>query len=407
MKHKDSFMQWAGRATAAMACATWVLAAGEPVVSTPSVTGSAEAQLIAPEQVKTPDTHQALTKGLDWLQKMQKENGSWSEENYPGLTALGLMAFNRSEHPDKAVVCEKAAKFIAGFAQPDGGIYKPATGGRGSGGLSTYNTAICMIALHQYDREKFAPILLSARQFVSDSQLIGDSPDSRGFGYDQKPPAPPPEVANRPPRPARPDLSNTAWALQAMRETQDLEDLRPGGPKVDLDWAAALKFVESLQSKDETEKDNVGGFGYTGGGERGGMMASRDGSMKLRSYGSMTYAGVESMIYAQVTLADPRVQSALAWAAEHWSVDENPGMGAKGLFYYYTIMAKTLSLLQDQALKMADGREIPWKTQLAEKLAKTQQADGSWVNSDGQFWESDPALVTIYSTLALGYALGK
>ncbi len=82
---------------------------------------------------------QSMDKGLNWLKTQQRENGSWGNENYPAMTALGLWAFARGNHPDKANVCKKAATFVANFSQKDGGLYKPASGGRGSGGLSTYN----------------------------------------------------------------------------------------------------------------------------------------------------------------------------------------------------------------------------------------------------------------------------
>ena len=121
----------------------------------------------------------------------------------------------------------------------------------------------------------------------------------------------------------------------------------------------------------------------------------------------MTYAGLESMIYAQVDKNDPRIQSALQWAARHWSVDENPGMGAKGLYYYYNIMAKSLSIAGVETLSGTQGDPILWKNQLMQKLVSLQKPDGSWVNSEGQFWESDAMLVTSYSTLVLEYALGK
>ncbi|WP_009958594.1 hypothetical protein [Verrucomicrobium spinosum] len=42
-----------------------------------------------------------------------------------------------------------------------------------------------------------------------------------------------------------------------------------------------------------------------------------------------------SFIYAGLTPEDPRVQEALQWLGEYYSVEENPGMGAEGLFYYY------------------------------------------------------------------------
>ncbi|MBN2301466.1 MAG: terpene cyclase/mutase family protein [Lentisphaerae bacterium] len=343
----------------------------------------------------------SMQRGLDWLKGLQREDGSWSNINYPAMTALGLWAFTRSNDPDKDKICAKAARFVAGFAQADGGIYKPATSGRGSGGLSTYNTAICMIALHTYDKAKYAPIILKAREFIAHSQLVGDSPDSGGFGYDAKPVGSPGRGS-----PARADLSNTGWALQSMRVTQDLEDRRQG-ERVDVNWEAALAFAERMQNQEENDPVNYGGFGYTPGAERGGTdLDKKSGAVKLRGFGSMTYAGLEAMIYARVDRKDPRVRSALLWASRHWSVDENPGMGDSGLFYYYNIMGKALHVSGTDMIKRESGGVINWKKDIVEKLAAIQMPDGSWINKNNQFWEGDSVLVTTYSVLTLEYAFG-
>ena len=348
----------------------------------------------------------AMDKGLNWLKDQQKENGSWGNENYPAMTALGLWAFARGNHPNKASVCKKAAGFVAGFAQKDGGLYKSATGGRGSGGLSTYNTAICMIALHTYDKIKYAPQILKAREFVAASQLIGDSAggSAGGFGYNR--PVDDGKGGRKFQGRDRPDLSNTGWSLQAMRLTQDLEDMRKTGKRADVNWAAALSFVDALQNKDKEDPVNYGGFGYEQRGPRGGTHEDNSGKVKLSGYGSMTYAGLESMIYAQVDRNDPRVRSALQWAAQHWSVDENPGMGSKGLFYYYNIMSKSLSLNGSDTIADGNGKIVPWKEELVKKLSDVQDSDGSWINKDNQFWEGDPVLVTCYVILALEYVSG-
>ena len=340
----------------------------------------------------------AVQKGLNWLKTHQRENGAWSNESYPALTALGLWAAAVSARPEMTATCSRAAAFVASFSQGDGGIYRPATGGRGSGGLSTYNTAICMTALHAYDRARFASVILKARKFMVGSQLQGDSPGAGGFGYDR---------AAKGPR-DRADLSNTGWALMAMRVTQNTEDLRDHAAKaVDVDWASALKFIEKLQNTDRNDPENGGGFCYESGGERGGTTVNQAGAVALRAFGSMTYAGLESMIYAQVDQKDPRVRAAIDWAARHWSVEENPGMGSKGLFYYYTIMAKALSLAGGDTLQGAKGPAIPWRKDLMAKLVSLQQPDGSWANTDNTYWENDPALVTAYAVLTLEYALGK
>jgi hypothetical protein len=294
-----------------------------------------------------------------------------------------------------------------------------------------------MTALYCYDRTKYAPMILKARQFVAASQLQGDSAGAGGFGYDQAPPPAPSradvekmmaERAKREGKPApteeevtqamarmggmsreaRADLSNTGWALMAMRMTQDLEDTRPGTSKrADVDWEAAVKFVEKLQNTDENDKENHGGFGYESAGERGGTSVSKEGVVTLRGFGSMTYAGLESMIYAQVGRDDARVRSALQWASRHWALDENPGMGLKGLFYYYNILAKALNLAGGDALLTEKGEKIQWREQLIAQLVGAQKPDGSWANTDNTFWESDPALVTAYAVLTLEYAAGK
>ena len=344
--------------------------------------------------VQTLDTINAsIQKGLDWLIAHQAENGSWSNPRFPALTALGLWAFAGSDHPGKQAACERAAAYVAGCIQEDGGIYLPATEGRGSGGLSTYNTAICMIALHQYDPARFARPLINARAFVAKSQLKGDSPAAGGFGYEQNPP---------PGRPLMADLSNTGWAMQAMRATEPLKDrIQPGESWADLDWTSALAFIEKLQISDPSDPQENGGFTYNTGGDRAPRKSGGpDDPVKLCGFGSMTYAGIESMIYAELTARDARVQSALAWAARHWSVTENPGMGGKGLFYYYTIMSKALNTSQCTMLPAA-GQPIDWRGELAVQLHTTQQPDGSWINTDNTFWESDPALVTAYAVLCL------
>ncbi len=375
-----------------------------------------------------------INAGLDWLKANQSESGAWSDENYPGLSALGLWAMARSGREDLADSRAKAAAYISRYVQSDGSIYKPASGGRGTGGLSTYNTAICMTALHAHDKVAFQKEILKAREFVASSQLEGDSaPGAGGFGYEK------PVVGGRP---GRADLSNTGLALMAMRLTQDVEDLRPADSKnADVDWKAALAFVESMQIKAPGTPDD-GAFGYEASGERGGQRpgsanaagaqgmrpaspdttreaaqrGERRGSPQnggqgrpresLRTFGSMTYAGLESMIYAQVDLADPRVRSTIEWAGRNWTVAENPGQGIKGLYYYYVILSKALVLAGDVDLVAENGAKIDWRKDIVEQLEKSKDADGFWANEDNTFWEGDPALVTAYAVLALESAMG-
>jgi squalene-hopene/tetraprenyl-beta-curcumene cyclase len=76
-------------------------------------------------------------------------------------------------------------------------------------------------------------------------------------------------------------------------------------------------------------------------------------------------------------------------------------MGAQGLYYYYQTMSKALSAANINLLKLEDCTEADWRKDLGEKLLATQREDGSWVNDNGRWMESNPVLVTAYTVLSL------
>jgi squalene-hopene/tetraprenyl-beta-curcumene cyclase len=171
----------------------------------------------------------------------------------------------------------------------------------------------------------------------------------------------------------------------------------------------ALEFVSRCQNLENeytttpfAAKVNDGGFFYTiaAGGQ---SMAGETADGGLRSYGSMTYAGLKSMIYAGVSRDDPRVKAAYEWIQKHYTLEENPGMGANGLYYYYHTFAKALAAIGDEQIIDGQGKSHDWRAELSQQLIAAQGADGSWVNSTPRWLEGDPNLVTAYSLLALSY----
>ena len=171
----------------------------------------------------------------------------------------------------------------------------------------------------------------------------------------------------------------------------------------------ALLFISRCQNL-ETEHNNTpfaakvndGGFYYTpaaGGTSQAGPTPNGG----LRSYGSMTYAGLKSMIYAGLTSEDPRVKAAFNWIQKFYTIDENPGMGQQGLYYYYHTFAKALDVLEVDHLVDANGVRHDWREQLVEKLAELQLSNGGWVNKAERWYEGDPNLATCYALLALSY----
>ena len=83
------------------------------------------------------------------------------------------------------------------------------------------------------------------------------------------------------------------------------------------------------------------------------------------------------------------------------TLEENPGMGSSGLYYYYQTMSKALSAAGIDKLKLENGKEADWRTDLANAILKKQREDGSWANSDGRWMESNPVLATAYNVMSL------
>jgi squalene-hopene/tetraprenyl-beta-curcumene cyclase len=332
----------------------------------------------------------AVEKGLGWLRQHQNPDGSWSLNDYPALTALPLWAYMGdpggvpTQKPDYIL---KGYAFIVSSARPDGGIYRK--------GLANYNTSISLIALVLARDGQYDSLIRAGHDFVIGQQAKGlpDSSMDGGIGYG-------PTGAAR----GHPDLSNTVIALEAIRRSEDIANKeRPGGPK--LDWNAAIQFIQRCQNLPSVNKqpyvstaaDDKGGFMYFPGDSNAG----ETGKNGARSYGSMSYAGLLSYIYANLTRNDPRVTGAVDWLKGHYSVDENPGMGIDGLFYYYQVMAKALTTYGAPELSLTDGRKVNWPRELALKLIDLQQDDGSWKNDSGRWMEKDPVLATAYAVLTL------
>ena len=256
-------------------------------------------------------------------------------------------------------------------------------------------------ALLAANKEEYAPAILKGRAYLIKQQnhFAPDNPYNGGIGYGDKQ-APP--IA---------DLSNTSLALEAIYYSQKLAKDGKYGEQPDLDWNAATEFINRCQQNPavnkepwvSNDKSQLGGFVYRPGvsSARDKKSAAFDKAEPPKAYGSMTYAGMQSLIYANVDKNDPRVKLALKWLENSYSLDENPGMGVQGLYYYYQAMSKALSAMGIDTLTLENGRKVDWRDELANKLISIQKSDGSWVNTNNRWWEADPVLVTSYCVLAL------
>jgi squalene-hopene/tetraprenyl-beta-curcumene cyclase len=332
------------------------------------------------------EVRHAIDKGRAWLESRQNTNGWWSSPDHPALSALVLTALS-GPAPGKSSspAIDKGYAYVLSCVQPDGGIYKKE--------LQSYNTSVVLTALALRNRPQDRAVIQNARRFLIGLQ-IGDVPSgdtntafSGGIGYG---------AADK-----RPDLSNTAFALEALYNSRPLAEDTGAAKAPDLNWKAALRFVQNCQNIASDDPQDKGGFIYAPERSMAGQTNLPSGRIAYRSYGSMTYAGLLSYIYADLKPADPRVTSALDWLRGNYTVDENPGMGPQGLHYYYLMMAKALTFAGVDILETRDGRKANWREDLALKLLNRQQADGSWFNDNGRWWEKDPILDTAYAVTAL------
>ncbi|NBU86890.1 MAG: cycloartenol synthase [Verrucomicrobia bacterium] len=312
------------------------------------------------------------------------------------MTGLAVRCFLGHPSPQVLKKYEKTLEgglgFIRSKVQSDGGIYGK--------GLASYNTSICMMALMQSKKQKDESIIQAARKFLinqqSDFDVKGETDNvfDGGVGYGS--------------RWAHSDLSNTHLAMEALFYAKKTYQSKEG-EGVGLDWDAAITFVSKCQNLPSTNQEkwvsdhqeDRGGFVYFPGSSMAGERQNENGSTALRSYGSMSYAGLLSFIYAEMDSQDPRVLAVKEWLTKHYTIKENPGMGPQGLFYYYHTMAKALTLSGITTIKDENGDPKDWRKELCFHLLNLQSKDGSWVNDNGRWWEKDPVLVTSYALLTL------
>jgi squalene-hopene/tetraprenyl-beta-curcumene cyclase len=325
---------------------------------------------ISPQLKK--DAQAAIEKGVQYLLQTQKDNGCWGD--HIGITALATTAILKqpgAPHKQDPKL-KKGLAFIAGLAKPNGGIYGE--------GTENYSTAVSVMALIASGDSAYKPIIAKAQKYMTGVQITGDPKDKNygGLGYSSK---------------GRADLPNLEYALEALKAS--------GLPENDPVWQRAIQFIQRTQNRTESNDQsyalNDGGFTYGPG------MGWQDTGQN--SYGSMTYAGILSYSYANLKKGDPRVESAMNWIKQHYTLDENPGVGQKAVYYYYMVFAKALKAYGDPIIVDAKGRRHNWREELIKKMLELQKPEGYWVNTEPAEWQTNKDLVTAFTLITIENAL--
>jgi len=352
---------------------------------------------------------EAYAKATDWLTSQQDKGGAWTQgkEKAPSVAYTALIVAALGDAPasvkekNKAVTA-KGVEYLLSRQNADGSF------GEGPAGafLKVYSTSITLMALSLAAPDK-KDAIGNARGYLKANQLKeGDNKGGLGYG-DQ-------EIDKEgKPKPTIPNLSTTGFAAEGMR--------RSGLPQDDDFWKLVVEYVSKCQNNSETNKDvafvaklKEKGLSI---GDDGGLFYAADPNKSvhkagftkvadketINSYGSMTYDGIKTYIYAGLKKDDPRVKAAIEWVRRNYAIDSHPGFPSdekrsqlSGLFYYYLLQARAFDAMGEKTFTTFDGKEHDWAAELGEQLLKVQKDQKMWVNDNPRWWEADPILVTSY-----------
>lgn len=338
------------------------------------------------------DVKKSVDHGISYLRTQQKD-GKWM--NHPGVTSLCLMAkincHRKYEYQDGPFM-RTPLDYLLSLQQNDGGFYDP----NSRSPTKNYSTSLAMIALSATQDKRFAQALEKAKQFLIEVQADeGEQYDKDkdyfyggiGYGGDQ-----------------RPDLSNLHMALEALRAA-GLDKNHPAFKK-------ALIFVNRCQDTEENPlewSETSGGFAYSPDVPTNKNLPTIKKERVIRPYGSMTFAGLKSLIFCDVPPNDKRIKQALEWIKKNFSVKVHPGMkdGQISIYYYYFTLSKALDLISNENYNIDKKLVHNWNLTLANEILSRQQKDGSWVNSQKKYMEGFPVLCTAYAINSLNLIYPK
>ncbi len=376
------------------------------------LSGFARAEDVTVDAALAKKAETAMVEGADYLIKTQNKDGSWGRMKHPAITALCVMALHQAPGAPAAkreAAINKALKYIDGFIQDNGAIFPAKTHKKHpdmSAFYPNYTTSVVLLCYATLGRKEYIPVMRKARAYLKSTQFRDKSAvDYGGIGYGKT---------------TRADLSNGAFAAEALYYTEylDQEPLAKD-PEVQKQnkqmWTAMQEFLTKVQNLPETNKQpyvsedprDRGGFIYRPNESKAGSRDGKEKTTSLVSSGSMTYAGLKSMIYAGLTQKDPRVKAAMDYLKKNYTLTENPGMGAQGHYYYLHVMSRALQAYGIETITDAAGKKHKWREELIGQFLEMQDKDGFWVNKNGRYYETSPVLCTAYALISMRTALGK
>lgn len=152
----------------------------------------------------------AREKAIEYLRTTQTDDGRWSDYPGPAITGIVTTALLKSKVEPADPMIVKALAYLKSSLQPDGGVYTK------ENKVSNYETSVALLAFAAANHDgEYDALIAGARDYLKKLQWDESEGLTRsdykygGAGYG---------------RSERPDLSNTAFLLDALKAAGVDED---------------------------------------------------------------------------------------------------------------------------------------------------------------------------------------
>ncbi len=319
------------------------------------------------DRINAKDVRDSINSGVRFLRDVQNDDGSFPQaapQHRSGVTALCALALLNAGEDSKGPALAKSIQLVSDIPSEH---------------LSTYTASLRIMVLCLADPKAHRQQIASDVKWLTEMQ-IQDGASTGGWGYGN-------EFGD-----STADASNSQFAILALHEARQI-----GLPVPEQVWQRAKIYW------DNTCDAKSGGFFYRP-------------NIRNDPYGSMTCAGISSLIIIEENLIDPRdavtpegniiccrnarkndkVTKAIGWLAKHFSVQRNPEQDVMTKFYYLYGL--------ERAGRISGRRffgEFDWYRLGAAHLIKTQnKASGAW-KGNGGLGEDSESIATSFALLFL------
>lgn len=344
-----------------------------------------------------------LEKGAHWLASQQRKDGGWrhfataTDRSAAPISALVLSALASIPHKTGAALeaLEKGIQYLL-KEKGDSGLLGDTQDKVVK--MSVYTTALAVIAMAQWNEERFQKEIQQLVQKLKEAQLTESAKFSKydyqygawNYWEDKKRTT------------MRADVSVASFVLEALWKS--------GVSSEDPVFKRAIFYLHQCQNYEKNTSNPYmdGGFHFSPLESKAGIITTNSGKDYFRSYGSSSADGLRSLFYCGVSPKADHVQQALKWIGAHFDLLQNPGFEEGGplnfnrgiLYYYYASLSKALARSEKKSLSCPQGKRF-WASELAGLIIPKQDPKGFWINRENVMNEDHPELTTALALIAL------